>query len=86
MPEDQARILRLRAEEMRTFAESFRTPSAHRTLLHIALDYERQAQRLEGKEKATHCRRLASYLSPGDPTREALLQLAKEAASDYQQH
>jgi hypothetical protein len=83
MPVDRAGILRLRAEEVRTLAESSRAPLARRTLLDIALDYERQAQRLE---KAAQCRRLASYLLPGDPTREALLQLAEEAASNYQSH
>jgi hypothetical protein len=78
---------------MRTLAENFRTPSAHRTLLSIAIDYEQQAERLEQadrleekEEAAAQCRRLASYLSPGDPTREALLQLVEEAASDDQSH
>jgi hypothetical protein len=47
MPVDRAGILRLRAEEVRTLAESFRTPPARRTLLNIALDYEREAERLE---------------------------------------
>jgi len=47
MPEDQARILRLRAEEVRTIAGTFLTPSARRTLLNAALGYERRAERLE---------------------------------------
>jgi hypothetical protein len=33
------------------------------------------------REKAAQCRRLASYLSPGDPTRQALLKLAEEYES-----
>jgi hypothetical protein len=33
------------------------------------------------KGKAAKCRRLASSLSPGDPTREALLKLAEEYES-----
>jgi hypothetical protein len=33
------------------------------------------------KEKAAQCRRLASYLSQGDATREALLKLAEEYES-----
>jgi hypothetical protein len=33
------------------------------------------------KEKAAQCRRLASCLSPGDPTRQALLKLAEEYES-----
>ena len=33
------------------------------------------------KEKAAKCRRLASWLSPGDPTRQALLKLAEEYES-----
>jgi hypothetical protein len=33
------------------------------------------------KEKAAQCRRLASYLSPGDPARETLLKLAEEYES-----
>jgi hypothetical protein len=33
------------------------------------------------KEKAAQCRRLASYLSPGDPARQALLKLAEEYES-----
>ena len=32
----------------------------------------------EFRERATHCRRLADYLVPGDPTREKLLKLAEE--------
>jgi hypothetical protein len=37
------------------------------------------------KEKVAKCRRLASSLSPGDPTREALLKLAEEYESTVEE-
>jgi hypothetical protein len=47
MADYRARMLRLRAEEMRALAETFGLPSARRTLLNVALDYERRAETIE---------------------------------------
>ena len=50
---DRARQWRKRAEELRTIAETMHVKDARDTLLGLADELDRMAERLEGRERAS---------------------------------